>query len=611
MSFVSPDHPPRPRLTLRVGVTGHRWDKLRRDDSAKLLARFDHVFEEIEDITREIHEAPNGGYRDPRGRDPEPPAPILRLLSGLAEGADRLAAKAAQDRGGTWQLTAILPFARETYVGDFVMKDRQPSGFEFDRQPKTPDLESIKEFEDFLATATKQGGVQELDGMHGSGGRYVPLAEALAHNVDVLIAIWNGKKEEVKPGGTGDVIARATELGIPVVRIPLDGVDNPWIDDAEDGGFRAPLEERLKKILLAPAPKANSHGRPDLREAYFRSSGGLAQGGEATHVIDRRDRWQREWSRLGVPDELSNALIATGLHRHYAWASYLANRNASLYRNSFVLNYTLSWLAVGAAAVGFSFPELGPAMAAAEFALLLGIILVFVLGSRWKFHARWLDYRRLAEWLRSLPMLLPVSRTPVRPVTATPLFGSGDNWVDWMFRGVMREVGILPVNLGKHVAGAEAMLGQVVLKGQVTYHDQTAERHRDRDQVLHWASGMAFFLAFVLSAYHLAGLVVARGEPAHETQGSVLKSLIQVLALTLPALGAALHCIRSQAEHELTADRSEEIKDRLTDLSEELGGVKSVTLDRLAGLAQRTAMVMNAELSAWFVAYQNKDIPLP
>lgn len=50
-----PLHPPRPRLIVRAGVTGHRWDKLRPADRKLVEQRFHAVFESIEKVVDEIH----------------------------------------------------------------------------------------------------------------------------------------------------------------------------------------------------------------------------------------------------------------------------------------------------------------------------------------------------------------------------------------------------------------------------------------------------------------------------------------------------------------------------------------------------------------------------
>lgn len=94
---------PVPALPLVLGITGHR--DLREED-------------------REALEAFVGGvFTDLRARYPRTP---LTLLSPLAEGADRLAARVALESGV--RLIVPLPMPRELYERDFPT-----SRAEFDR----------------------------------------------------------------------------------------------------------------------------------------------------------------------------------------------------------------------------------------------------------------------------------------------------------------------------------------------------------------------------------------------------------------------------------------------------------------------------------------------
>ena len=47
-------HPPRPRLTVRVGVAGHRWDKLKRQHAGAVRERLGQVFDSIEDVVDQV-----------------------------------------------------------------------------------------------------------------------------------------------------------------------------------------------------------------------------------------------------------------------------------------------------------------------------------------------------------------------------------------------------------------------------------------------------------------------------------------------------------------------------------------------------------------------------
>jgi len=459
MPAATSSHPPRPRLTVRVGVSGHRWNKLRRSDAPAIEARIGEVLARIEEVVAEVHRDLEAGYRSRIPDGAEPPPADLRLVCGLAEGADRLAADAAHRRG--WSLQALLPFPRELYQRDFRKKLRGPDGFAVEAEPAEPDPISIEQFHRYLATAEKSGGVQELDGPAGQAGAYEPLATALCLNADVVLAVWDGRPG--KPGGTSHVVRIATAFGIPVIRIAPDGGGPVWYhdpDQADEGRAAglAPLEEHLRRLLAAPRGEAPEE-TPDLRERYFAESAHSSRtGGLYDRTLDfltawphpgrvkgpdvlpdyeaeTRRRWTAEWTRVGLCAAMQEALLRTGLHRHYGWASELAAHYAARYRTAFFTNYMLSWVAVGGAAFGVFFTRVGSAReeliaALVECFLLFWIGVTVILGRRRQYHARWLGYRSLAERIRVLPILLPVSRTPVLGAAEGSDGRRPDSWVD-------------------------------------------------------------------------------------------------------------------------------------------------------------------------------------
>ena len=127
------------------------------------------------------------------------PARKLVLLSGLAEGADRLAAFVALGRG--WALNAVLAFHRTRFEEDF------------------PDPASVGEFRALLAAAADvaEPGRSAHVGKPGEDG-YDAVARRLLDRSDVLIAIWDGQGSQGR-GGTVEVIEAARENGTAVTWI--------------------------------------------------------------------------------------------------------------------------------------------------------------------------------------------------------------------------------------------------------------------------------------------------------------------------------------------------------------------------------------------------------
>ena len=88
---MSDKHPPRPRLTLNVGITGHRANVLPPELAEPVSACLDVVLAQLRLAVANLHasEAELFSSEDP----------VLRLHTPLASGADQLAAESAHQLG--------------------------------------------------------------------------------------------------------------------------------------------------------------------------------------------------------------------------------------------------------------------------------------------------------------------------------------------------------------------------------------------------------------------------------------------------------------------------------------------------------------------------------
>jgi len=157
---------------LILAVTGHR--DVYPDDVPILKAKIGELIDEL-----------HATY-------PDTP---LRLLSALAEGADRIAAQVALDQG--LELMAPLPMSAAEYEKDFP--------------------ESIIEFRQLLAEAENSGGVYVLPLAPGNNDQdirhygterdrqYEQVGKYLAQQCHILLALWDGIASE-KIGGTAHTI---------------------------------------------------------------------------------------------------------------------------------------------------------------------------------------------------------------------------------------------------------------------------------------------------------------------------------------------------------------------------------------------------------------------
>lgn len=156
--------------------------------------------------------------------------PSWRVISPLADGADRLAAELAHDLG--YRLSAALPFPQVEYERDFS-------------------AESRAEFRRLLAVAKSEDGAIELAGSRNDvDAAYSAVGDYVISHSDLLVAVWDRSRPNLR-GGTGDVVMGALGLGRPVIWISPPREQPPWLlhgTIARPGGL--PLLRPLTDLAL-------------------------------------------------------------------------------------------------------------------------------------------------------------------------------------------------------------------------------------------------------------------------------------------------------------------------------------------------------------------------
>src|SRR5579859_7415606 len=104
---------PKPKLVLRVGVTGHLPDKFPAPAQAKVRGTLAALFREAAKAATTLRDDEKEFFSDEM--------PEIRIVSALAEGADRVVADAGLEAGFT--LHTILPFPLHVYETDFQTAD--------------------------------------------------------------------------------------------------------------------------------------------------------------------------------------------------------------------------------------------------------------------------------------------------------------------------------------------------------------------------------------------------------------------------------------------------------------------------------------------------------
>ena len=375
--------PPRPRLVLRVGFAGRK--ELTEEERDLVAGSLESV---MQTLARRLSSIAPGTPVD-AGKEPAVSAffsrkcPLLRLVTGLCEGADAVAAEvltkidvspdagsSPPDRGSCieTELAAVLPFDVQTYRGS------RPAAF-------------LPEFDEQLSRCAW---VLALDGIYEKPTPDTPLAKHrrsrayrgqsafLLRQSDILIAAAN-PDDPGKAGGTLETVREALAFDLPVILIhtgkpttdqaiyliePGDSLPNEL---AESPLLAADREARLNEwVTQLTADPDDGLATDSPHGAEYKKHGELL----LTEFFDQADspnRQEKEWmNRLrkfawtffekrfkGGEKVASDPKLAP--YSFYRQRSTTLNYHYSaLYRGAFFLNYVLAIAAVVLAAVSLT-----------------------------------------------------------------------------------------------------------------------------------------------------------------------------------------------------------------------------------------------------------------
>ena len=536
-----------PICTLRVGVTGHRTPpKLPGDKLPQIRSAVREVLTFVRSFTQNIVSS-NQGYAK---RVPE-----LRIISSLAEGADRLVAEEGLNPDLGFKLQCPLPAHRDEYRRDFT----EPS--------------SKEEFDRLLGQANA---VFEFNGQRAGtwleSGSYEAVGRVTLAQSDMLIAVWDG--EEGKPGGTAQMVREAQQAGIPTIRI---APQNPTLIEflslavGPVSEWREELGRALTTALSAPA-STSDHIAEFLSEALDRTS-------ERDPVAKQREQ----------ADQIAG-LYAVRYRRAYKRVYWLAP--------TAVLFAIAGWWLVG----NRSDTRLEWLSTCIELLCIGAILSVTWYGRRRRWHDRWLDARVLAEQFRTWEFLAPIGQTP--PTSRLPPYmkAKHGDWTGWYFRARVREHGLTSAELTPEYLAEYQRQLLLVVTGQAQHHRDKGEARRRTYELIEFSSTALFGLTGLFCFVHLILPFVHLISPQLvQYENTVFLTTLAALTAVLPAFGAALEGLQAQGEYQRLSERSEGMCHYFTSLKERFPGAETQPLSytALADLAHQASGVMLDELSDW------------
>ena len=639
---------PKPRIAVHIGITGHRSNRLGPEDRATIEKALSTLFRMIDDSIAKI-------ARETQNRVYAPVAPLIGIVSALADGADRYAVAAVPT---DWRLEAILPMPRAEYAHDFQDTASGESHGEFDRLLTRAD--SVTELPLLPTVDIREDAGRAL--------HYEALEAFLVSQIDLLVAVWDGGPAK-GPGGTAAVVTRALGAGRPVLWVDpanamtprlLFAVDNVTYNEHRSEITDADRLDRLLRDLLmppaVPASASDKHdgtGNPKIVDqhpaaiaavpelpSYFRipwlKPMRLPLAYNLLRWLSGAGRWSwpitypsfndlsRNWNEFfdtsaGAASEVIgpfNERLRSILLPRSIWADALAWYYGHLYRSAYVSIFLLAGLSVPVGLCYLFFLD-NPAVldikagfVAIELLIISTVMMIVRRGTRDNWHAVWLDIRELSELLRLGRTLAHVGAS--HDFVATPQAGGRETFLAWYVRATFREIG-LPNGVlddGYLRSVLTATLTTEIAEQQA-YHTANARNLKKIHHLLHHKGDACFvatifFLLLYLAAWlfdHTLPMAMISAPSAGETDGGFvrvfhefleyyLKPTVSIAAAGLPALGAALSGIRAQGDFEGFAQRSTMTQHELVEIDHQIASLLS-TPDRI-GLTAATDVLLAA-----------------
>ena len=505
---------------LKMGITGHRI----LPDPQKLAACLYNI------LTTGYLGAFTPDANEKLG-SLKPSSIHLTLISPLAEGADRLVADVVLEHGG--MLEALLPMPVDEYEKDFIT------------------LESKREFRELLAqsqrvTVTECG--VPLDDPNYRQNAYLRVGEETVSRCDILIALWDGLPSR-GIGGTADIVALALDQKKPVFIV---STSQPGKVELLNGGTL-----QVKFISELEAFNAFPNNEAELETCC------------ASTYQEVFDSAQSE----SLPEHFKEQ-VKTHLIPAYCRASKIAEYYQGRYKRVGLLGYLFSTLSVAFMAFAVVFakhPFLSIPGYIAELGLLASLYFMIHRAEHARVHPGWLENRALAERLRTAFYFVACGESPLSGGGGQKIgYRRDQSWVDHAFHQIISSIPGLKRPESDSLQQYCTFINMGWVQGQITYHTKNAAKLTARNAKLKRWGLMCFKLAIGVSLVHL-GFALYGVATGHHPEGLllVLEELLSVVAITLPAAGAAVGGYRTLLEQSRIAARSRAMAQHLSNIIEQ------------------------------------------
>ncbi|MEQ1618332.1 MAG: hypothetical protein ABL883_08310 [Terricaulis sp.] len=490
--------------------------------------------------------------------------------------------------------------------------------------------------------------------------RVAMAARIVLEQSDVILAIWDRAQTNFV-GGTGHTVQVALEMGAAVICVDpaapqawrlLRAPETlthpaPALSEAE----RCDQLTRIVRDALAPQvsegirhsrAKSEHKGAAALDAVNWRARSNplwhayrrveALFGGDGSHAPLRSLRQTYEppatfAQRAGAPilDALREApgadlafvdRVANLILPRFAWADGISAYLSDTYRGGMTINFILSAVAIigGIAYLPLLGSESKWGFALFELVLLSAILFITHLGQKKRWHGRWFETRRAAEYLRHAPLLLALgaARAPGRWPR-----GADTMWPEWYARHALREVGLPRQHMtNEHLRYCLGNLLDRHVVQQRDYHHGKARRLTNVHHNLDRLSETLFQLAVASVALFLAFQIGAWLQAVDDHTLKDAAKIFTFLGVALPTLGGSIAGIRYFGDFERFAAISEVAAQKLGAVHERIEILLRAPDEKLdyasvANLAHAADDIVVSEIENWQAVFGGKQITVP
>jgi len=530
---------------LTIGVTGHRT----LPDEPELRKTVQNVLDEIRAMN-----AFDGRTEFQ-----------WRILTPLAEGADRFIAEEVIKRSEGSVLKAVLPLTVSEYEEDFVTNQSKEEFRKLMSRDRFPiSLRRVSLKEEYPPEMLHQARHQAYEDV----GRFV------VDHCDILIALWD-REESHRKGGTETIIQYARDRKCPhYIVSTVNPREYEYVSG--EGNIRHYYDE-ISKVN----DYLETHG--DVSKDVQRESNDLFAN---NYILEGGQ----------LPADIKAQINETILP-YYVMADARAKEYQRYYFNTGLRVFLLALAAVSVVAIGVIFFNRSSWLIYATELILLAIISwsIYSADQVKGAHRNWRAYRLLAERIRCA-VFLAVSGVEPLPFLISRRKEEGDGqsvdyqWVLLAFEEIWNRIPTPMTGIGIDLSLRSNFILKAWIDDQIKYHEKNYHEKAKRSRKWEKIGEVVFYCAMGAALFHMLWPVIIG------IHYPLIDDWLIFIALILPAVGTMAESIRSHRQFKYLATHSHNMMNELKTLR---NSFRLVTSGQFVDLVGETDRLMLRENLDW------------